>query len=416
MPGVFATCLRTEKFQTGVLSLHLLTALDRQTAAMNAMLPDVLRRGTVRAPDLAALAAQLERLQGARIEPSVRKLGEIQCLGFVVDVPEDGAGLAGIASLLGELLLAPNTRGGLLLPQYVEDAKQKLLAQIRAKLDNSAAYAQMRLTELMCPGETYGVNVLGDEETAEDIDYVPLTRHYRSLLSTAPMEIFYCGSDDPEQVCATMTEALLPLPRGEIDLDIGTDIRLNTVEEQPRRFDEELDGSPGTLVIGYRLGEAMEQPDMAALRVLNALYGGAQPRDPAAKGQAPSAPGCRVCSALDLTKGIMTVTGDVDPADYETVLAALDRRLLALKNGDFTHEALQAARLAVSDAALALTDDPTALEKFWLEQNLLGLDYDPEELAALAELVTKEDVVTAAAGIGCDAVYFRSANSSAAHI
>ena len=48
------------------------------------------------------------------------------------------------------------------------------------------------------------------------------------------------------------------------------------------------------------------------------------------------------------------------------------------------------------------------LESFWLEQNLLGLDYGPEELAALAEDVTRADVMKAAAGIACDAVYFLS--------
>ena len=39
LPGVFLTCLRTDKFKTGLLSLHLLTALDRETAARNALIP-----------------------------------------------------------------------------------------------------------------------------------------------------------------------------------------------------------------------------------------------------------------------------------------------------------------------------------------------------------------------------------------
>ena len=65
LPGVFLTCLQTEKFKTGILRAHLLTPLDRETAAQNALIPSVLRRGTVRYPDMGALGARLDELYGA---------------------------------------------------------------------------------------------------------------------------------------------------------------------------------------------------------------------------------------------------------------------------------------------------------------------------------------------------------------
>ena len=408
MPGVFVTCIRTDKFRTGILSLHLLTALDRQTAAQNAALPGVLRRGTVSAPDMAALAARLDGMYGAHIEPSVRKLGEIQAVGFTadfVDVP--GRDLLGpMAELMGELLLAPNTRGGLLLPGYVEGEKRKLVDLIRARMNDRAEYAQARLIERMCPGETYAVDALGDEATAEAIGYVALTRHYKALLAASPIEIFYCGSADPARVCAVMTDALVPLPRGEIDFGIGTDIRLNTVDETPRTFTEQMDVSQGKLVIGYRVGRAMEDPDMAVLRVTDALFGGGWPCKLSANVRERLSLCYYAYSELDLMKGVMTVASGIDPADYEKTLEEIGRQLQAVKDGDITDGEMTVARAAVSSRMLSLTDDPAALEKFWLEQNLLGLDYGPEELAALAEDVSREDVVRAAADIQCDAVYF----------
>ena len=48
LPGVFLTHLRTDKFKTACLSVNLLTQLNRETAAMNALIPAVLRRGTTR--------------------------------------------------------------------------------------------------------------------------------------------------------------------------------------------------------------------------------------------------------------------------------------------------------------------------------------------------------------------------------
>ncbi len=416
MPGVFLTCLQTDKFRTGILRLDLVTRLSRETASQNALLPSVLRRGTVRCPDMEAMAARLDGLYGARLEPTVRKLGEIQCLGFTASFPEGSLpggedGLLGqMAALLGEALLQPNTRGGLLLPGYVDSEREKLLEDIRARVNDRAAFAQLRLLELMCPGEEYAVDALGDEETAQAIHYVSLTRHYKALLASSPIELFYCGSADPDRAEAALADALITLPRGEIDYDIGTDIRLNTMAEEPRVFTEEMDVAQGKLAMGYRLGEAMDDPDMAALMVMNALLGGRGTAYVSSKLFLNVRERQSLCyyadSALDLMKGVLTVECGIDPADYDRALASIEGEVRALQAGDFTGEALRTARMGVSADMLALADDPEALERFWLGQSLLGLEYGPEELAALAEDVSREDVVKAAAGLACDAVYF----------
>ena len=83
-------------------------------------------------------------------------------------------------------------------------------------------------------------------------------RHYKELLAVSPMEIFYCGSRPGKEVAAMLREAFALLPRGEIDLDLGTDIRMNAVEEKPRYFTEEDEISQGVLAVGFRLGECMD--------------------------------------------------------------------------------------------------------------------------------------------------------------
>ena len=56
MPGVWLTCITTDKFKTGCLSINMLTQLSRETASMNALIPQVLRRGTRAFPDMEQLA------------------------------------------------------------------------------------------------------------------------------------------------------------------------------------------------------------------------------------------------------------------------------------------------------------------------------------------------------------------------
>ena len=95
MQNVFLTYLPAGKFKTSVLSAHLVTPLQKETAAANALLPAVLRRGTMRCPDMESLSAALDTLYGAQIDYTVRKKGERQCVGFVASVIDDAFAPAG---------------------------------------------------------------------------------------------------------------------------------------------------------------------------------------------------------------------------------------------------------------------------------------------------------------------------------
>lgn len=419
MPGVFLTCLKTDKFKTGLLSLNLLAPLTRETAAKNALIPSVLRRGTASLGDMDAIAARLDELYGARLEPSVRKMGEIQCLGFWADFCDDRYLPAGgenlleeVSALLGEMLLDPNTRGGLLLPDYVASEKEKLLQAIRGRINDKVGYSVFRLTELMCQAEDFAVDALGTEDEAESIAYVSLTRHYNDLLPRCPIEIFYCGSADASRVESAMTQALVTLPRGEIDWELGTDIRMNSLEAEPRVYTEALDVTQGKLAIGFRLGACMEDPDPAALRLLNAVYGGCT----ASKLFMNVREKLSLCyfasSAVNIVKGIMYVVSGIEFENYDAALAEILAQLEAVKKGEITDGEFAAAKASVVSDLLAAADSASALEGFWLRQNLLGLEYGPEEMAALAEDVSKETVAAMAAGIECDTIYFLKGGES----
>ena len=412
LPGVWLNHLRSEKFKTACLSLSLLTQLKRETAAMNALIPYVLRRGTARFPDMEALSARMEELYGTAVEPAVRKIGEIQCLGFYASIPE-GEFLPGgqnvlhdAAELLGQLLLAPATRGGLLLPQYVDSEKEKLLDRIRSRVNYKSSYALSRCVEEMCCCEDFAVSRLGGEDECEAINYKKLTKQYHTLLQQSPVEIFYCGRAAEKELRTALRDALITLPRGEIDYEIGTDLRMNALEDRPRFVEEELDVNQGNLVIGWRLGDCMEDPDQAAILVFNAVYGGGT----SSKLFRNVRERLQLCyhagSLADTHKGLLLVSSGIAFDKLEPARDEIFAQLEAMRRGEITEEELSAARAGVASDLRAMTDSQGELEGFLLAQTLDGLEYGPLELAALAEDVTKEDVVRIAQSVDCDLIYF----------
>lgn len=412
MPGVFLSHLRSDKFKTACMSVTLLTQLRRETAAMNAVIPFVLRRGTTRYGDMEQLSRRMDELYGAAVEPVVRRIGEIQCIGFYGSFPEPdylpgGEALLGdTCALMAQLLLDPATRGGLLLPQYVDSEREKLLDIIRSRMNDKRSYALMRCIEEMCCYEDFAVSRFGSESEAENIHYKKLTRHYRELIQTCPVEIFYCGKTDFKAVSAAMREAFSTMPRGEIDYDIGTDLRMNAVEDHVRFVEEEMDVTQGKLVLGFRLGECMEEPDIPALYVFNAVYGSGATSKLFMNVREKLSLCYYASSAVYLHKGIMLVSSGIEfdklNAARDEILAQLD----SVRRGEITDDELRSAKKSVASDLRAVQDSLGELEGFYLSQALDGLDYGPAELAALAEDVTKEDVQAIAESIECDLIYF----------
>ena len=416
LPGVWLTALENDKFKTGCLSISLLTQLDRETAAMNALIPYVLRRGIRNHTDMQALATELDGLYGSYIEPVVRKIGEIQCIGFLASFADDkylpdGSGVfESIANLCGEILLAPCTKGGLLLPEYVDSEKEKLLDSIRSRLNDKRAWALHRLIEQMCCYEPFAVSRLGTEDTAENIYYQKLTKHYRSLIMTCPIEIFYCGSLGADTVAEKLSDAFSGMPRGEIDYDIGTDIRMNAVEESVREFNDELCVTQGKLVMGYRLGDCMEDPDIAALYVFNAVFGGCVTSKLFMNVREKLSLCYYASSLVDLHKGLMIVSSGVDFDKFGAAKDEICAQLDAIKRGEVTADELLAAKKSVASDLRATLDSQYNLEGFYLANTIDGLDFDPEELAEAVECVELQAVVDIANSVVGDAVYYLRGN------
>ena len=412
LPGVWLTALRSDKFKTGCLSINLLTQLKRETAALNAVLPFVLRRGTRYHPDMETIAAELDSLYGTGIEPSVRKIGEIQCIGFYASFPDDKYLPEGsdvfekTANFACELLLAPSTRGGLFIPAYVESEKEKLLDLIRSRVNEKRSYARLRLIEQMCCYEDYAVSRFGTEDVAESIYYQKLTKYYHGLISTSPVEIFYCGSLDGSKVADILSDALSGMTRGEINYDIGTDIRMNTVEDKVRSFTDEMAVTQGKLVLGYRLGECMEEPDIAAIYVFNAVFGSGVTSKLFMNVREKLSLCYYASSSVDTHKGLMLVSSGVDFDKADAAKAEILLQLDAVKNGDITDEELNAARRSVASDLRACLDSQGELEGFYLANTLDGLEFSPDELAELVNEVSREDVIEIANSVVLDAEYF----------
>ncbi len=411
MPKVYLTCVTTDKFKTGYYSVSLVTPLEKSAAAVNALLPRVLRRGTSRLPDMESLAAELDMLYGARIEPTVRKKGEKQLTGLSADfvddafVPEKDV-LERVIGLVGEIMISPSTTGGRLRAEYVDSERDKLADEIRSLINDKRSYAEIRLIEKMCDGEAYAVPCLGTEAETEKITVYSASKKYRELLASAVVEIFYCGSASFERVERATLDAFSALPRADLAERHGTEVLLEPKRPELREFSDLMDVAQGKLAIGCRMGKAMAAPNYAAISVTNAVFGGSVTSKLFLNVREKLSLCYYAGSRVDRHKGIMLISSGINLDKYDEALSEITRQLDAVKAGDISARELDGAKRALITSLRTAQDSARRTEEFYLDEALLGLEYTPDDVAALVSLVTAEEVAETASGIRMDAVYF----------
>ncbi len=406
-PGVRLTTIRTDRFPRACFSVHLLRPLRAADASRNALLMPVLRRGTRTLPDKVRIDAALAGLGGASLEPVLGQMGDTLSIGFRASFPENGETspgadpLTGIIGLCGEMLLDPATRGGLLREDYVREEGQALHDRIGRAYSDPRNRAVLRARQRMFAGEPYGVCPLGEAAEALRVRYQPLTKFYREVLRTSPVELFYCGSAAYGRVEEAVRRAFMTLPGG------GS--RLLPEPEMPksggelRRVTEETDAEGETLTLGFRCRRSGPADD-PALAVFHALFGGGEEsrlrRNVQGKLQ-----GCDWAdSCVDRFQGVMLVSAGIGAGSGEEAEKDILAELRELAGGRIAAEELDAARKNVAAAYLRALDEPTALCDFRLEQNLLGYGGDLQQYAALAAEVSPEDVMRIAANMSPELV------------
>ena len=412
MPGVWLRSIHTGKFKSAYLSVTLMTPLNRETAGANALIPAVLRQGTADHPDLESLSAALDELYGGAIEPVVRKKGETQCVGFVASFLDDAytldgeTVLEGAAALLGELLLRPYTYEGCFCPDYTRGEKENLIARIRAQRNDKRRYATHRLVEEMCREEAFGVDKLGDVAHVEAITPQSLWERYQNLLASAQIELYYCGSAQPERVEQAMRKALAGLPQARERLCPECEVALHGGAE-PRYVEERLDVTQGKLAMGFRTGGiTCWEEDYPALTVLNALFGGTTMSRLFLNVREKLSLCYYASSTLEKMKGLLLVSSGIEFDKYDTAREEILAQLESIRRGEIEDWELEGTRSILVNGHRSTLDDQGRLEEFWLGQSAAGLDMGIEELVEDIRRVTKEQVAAAAQKLELDTIYF----------
>mgnify|MGYP003295280002 CR=1 FL=1 len=407
-PGITLRCCRDSRFKQGCLSLQLIRPMNREESAANALIPAVLLRGTKRHPDLRSITQRLDALYGAAVSPLVRRVGDYQTVGLYCGFMDDRFALPGdrvlepMVEFLKELLLDSPTENGGFLPAFVESEKKNLIATIESERNDKRAYAMGQLLKIMCREDTFGLPRLGETAQVAAIDPVELHRHYREILRTSPIHIFYVGSAEAEMAARLLKPLFEGLERQTEALAPQTPFHTCPGEDAV----ETMDVAQGKLCMGFTTPITNRMPEFPAMQVLNTLLGAGMTSKLFVNIREKLSLCYSVGSGYYGTKGIVTVAAGIDFDKEQQTREEILRQVEACRTGDITVRELEAARVALLSSLRATHDSPGAMEGYHATAALSGLGLTPEEYMAALERVTMEQVVAAADTLQLHSTYF----------
>ena len=408
LPGVNLRCYTDSRFKQGCLSFQLIRPMAREEAAMNALLPAVLLRGTKQYPDIRAITGRLDDLYGGSVGALVRRIGDYQTTGLHCTFLEDRFALEGDAvfaptvDFLRQLLLDPVLEDGVFCREFVEGEKKNLIATIESERNDKRAYAAGQLLKIMCRGDSFGIPRLGEKTQVAAIQPADLYRHYREILRTSAVELFYVGSATADHVRQLVMPLFDGMERSYEALPTQTPFHMVPGREEQ----EEMTLAQAKLCMGFVTPITNRSEEFAAMQVCNTLYGGGMTSKLFMNVREKLSLCYSIGSGYHGSKGILTVAAGIDTEQEPLVRKEILAQLEACQKGDFTQEELTAAKEAILSGLRGVTDSPGAIENFYGTGFLSGLEITIDEYMDKVAAVDHRQVMAAAESLQLHSVFF----------
>jgi predicted Zn-dependent peptidase len=406
-PGIELFTMRDTSFKTATVKTYFITDLGPDATKI-ALLPYVLRRGTESYPTLLDLSRSLERLFGTHLSVDVGKLVEWHTISFSLNVvaerfvPGGQSLLEPAARVLGELVNSPVLKGGVFLPDYLDQEKRSLQNHIESLINEKSQYAVEQLFRAMCKNEAYSVYEYGKVEDLPRINPRTEFSFYRRFIQKNPIKVFAFGQIRAGDVKRLLLKHVLPGDNGTRKIRKAPK---NVLPKRRRSITEKMPLSLGHLVLGFRTGYRFGGPDQHAYSIYGTMLGGHMLSRlfMILREQESLAYSVHASSSL---KGIMLVYAGVHSKNRRRAQEIILREMKNIAKGDFTKDEFDNAVRHLRSSFRSIRDVPNRRIAAAFVQSMTRRPRSEREVLREFDSVTPDDIVRVAGTIKPDTFYY----------
>ena len=398
--------IKSNKFVTNAIAIYLTTKLDKETITMNALIPEVLKRGTENYKTQLDISKKLEDMYGAVFNFSREKVGNFFVMKFYIStlenryLPEEKNLAQEGINLLADIVFNPLKEDGVFNAKYVEQEKENRKKEIESRKDDKDAYAYSRALEELMEDNPYGSFIYGDIEHLEKIDNKNLYDHYQKLLKECKIDIFVDGFDVDE---IELPEIMKQYGNPEFK-QLSDEVKnklLNEVEE-PKKVIDKLDVTQGKIDIGLRVSDE----DKYAILVYNQILGGDANSKLFQNVREKNGLAYTVRSTYSKYNNFIMIRTGIQLENFDKCLKVIEAQLSDLQNGKITEKEIADAKECLYAVLREVDESQLATINFEYARETLADDDSIEDKKKKIENVSTDDVIRVAKGVSVNLVYY----------
>ncbi len=398
--------IKSKKFVTNAIAIYLTTKLDKETITMNALIPEILKRGTENYKTQLDISKKLEDMYGAAFNFSREKVGNFFVMKFYINIlenrylPEDKNLAQEGINLLSDIVFNPLKEDGAFNATYVQQEKENKKKEIESRKDDKDAYAYSRALEELMGDDPYGSFIYGDIEHLEKIDNKNLYEYYQKLLRECKIDVFVDGFDVDE---ITLPEIMKEYGDPEFK-QLSDEVKnklLNEVQE-PKKVIDKLDVTQGKIDIGLRVSDE----DKYAILVYNQILGGDANSKLFQNVREKNGLAYTVRSTYSKYNNFIMIRTGIQLENFDKCLKVIEEQLADLQNGKITEKEITDAKECIFAALREIDESQLATINFEFSRLTLADGDSVEDKEKKIRAVTIDDVIRVAKGVSVNLVYY----------
>lgn len=410
--GIKAHFIKTDLYKTDLTCIIITTPLKRETATKNALIPFMLRRGTMKLPNQYLISKELENMYGASFNCGVDKMGDNVVLKFCIESISNQYALNGedilkmnLENLL-DIVFDPIGENGNLNPDFLEVEKENLKDIIESKIDDKDNFALENCISTMYGEEGFGLYKYGYVEDIDNITIQDISEYYKWLINNSKIDLFISGNIDENELKSFLDENknIKKLnPRNENYVLDSTNGKEKV--ENIKQVTQSMDVTQGKLVIGLDILSEMDNL-RAVTMVYNCILGdGANSmifqnvREKA--GLAYSAK-----SVYYKQKKNIFIRCGIQIENFEKAVELVKVQLENIKNGQFSEEEINNAKTYMISGIRNVEEEQDTEMIYYIGQEISKTNLSLDEYINNIQKVTKEQVIEIANSIDINTIYF----------
>lgn len=412
--GVDLHIISAPKFKTNLLSVYFNIPLKRETVTYAALLPSVLKRGSVDYPTMKDMSRRLDDLYSASVSAGVRMKGDGEVLYFTAEYISDrfiGENLTSkIAEFLHSFIFSPLTEDGGFNKEYTKSEKINLRNAISGLVNDKKAYAEFKCREAMFSKDGYGMFEAGYAEDLDEITPQSLYKFYCDVLKNAKIDIFISGTLDEASISETeriLGSAFEPREANYIGTLIASsdDVSLKNVTE-------DADVVQSKLCMGMRCDTEPIGDEFYAITLASCIFGGSPFSKLFANVREKLSLAYYAVARYSRFKSVMMISSGIQTENFKAAYDEIMLQFKKMQDGEIDDFEIESAKKYLANAYNSLSDSLYGMEDYYLSQCIMGSTQSIEELLDGVLSVDKKRVCEVMKKVKPDTVYFLKGKSA----